>query len=374
MRVLNIMLAKVKGGVETMALRYHEAMSAAGYDVLSAGHPDGMLKDARGSYGFTPLVSLGKCDPVAMINLRRIHASFQPHLVLVHGNRAAGLSLLPFMPTRNKTVQVMHNAHFKPHLKAARAALCVSSEIRDSARAAFPALDVFHMPNFSHLRQASIKKVPRPVPVIGALGRIHQVKGFDLLLKAAASLRDQGQVFRLKIAGDGPDMAALQGLCAELNLQDHVEFCGWVADPQAFMKALDLLVVPSRRESFGLVVIEAMAAGIPVVASDLEGPREILEGGRLGRLSKPEDIAALTRAIGSVFADWKGHLAMAREAQGHALSTFGFEAGQVRLRQTLDAIAHEPRIWTPHSETTDPVFAPVLPGHIVSTGVSAKAI
>jgi len=374
MRVLNIMLAKVKGGVETMALRYHEAMSAAGYDVLSLGHPEGMLKDARGSYGFQSLVSLGKCDPLAIMKLCRIHASFQPHLVLVHGNRAAGLSLMPFMPTRAKTVQVMHNAHFKPHLKAARAALCVSSEIRDSARIAFPDLDVFHMANFSHLGATPVKKVARPAPVIGAMGRVHEVKGFDLLLKSAAILRDQGQAFTLKIAGDGPDMVALKTLCTELNLQDRVEFCGWVAEPQTFMKTLDLAVVPSRRESFGLVVIEAMAAGVPVVAADLEGPREILEGGRYGRLSKPEDVSALSQAIASVFADWKGHLATARDAQIHALRTFGFEAGQVRLRQALDVIAHEPRIWTPHPETADPVFAQVIPGHIAPAGVSAKAI
>ena len=340
-RILNIMLAKVRGGVETMGLRYDEALRAEGFEVLSLGHPEGTLGQGVAPAGFRPLTCGSGFDPMAALKLRAYIREFQPHMVLAHGNRAAGLALTPFTGASDRTVQVLHNSWFKPHVARAKAVMCVSGSVRDDFRRAYPGVKAVDMANFSHLDLGQVKTAPRQPPVIGALGRLDEIKGFDVLLRAAAKLRDQGVDFRLRLAGDGPEMGALRQLSDHLNLGDRVEFVGWVCNPGDFLKTIDLFVVPSRYESFGLVVIEAMAAGVPVITSDIEGPCEILKGGALGTLFRSEDDADLTRAMGVVFHSWSRAFRKARDAQAHAVATFGFDAGSQRLRQAIEAIHAE---------------------------------
>jgi glycosyltransferase involved in cell wall biosynthesis len=235
----------------------------------------------------------------------------------------------------------MHNAWHKKHILRAKAVMCVSGSVRDDLLRAYPGLNAVDMANFSHLRTSPVKTAPRRPPVIGALGRLDDIKGFDVLLRAAAKLRGQGVDFRLKLAGDGPEMGALRRLSDGLGLSDRVEFVGWVSNPGDFLTTIDLFVMPSRYESFGLVVIEAMAAGVPVITSDIEGPCEILKGGALGTLFRNEDDADLARAMGVVFHGWTRAFRMARDAQAHAVATFGFEAGRKRLRLAIETIHSE---------------------------------
>jgi len=341
MRILNIMLAKVRGGVETMGLRYDEALRAEGFEVMSLGHPDGVLAEGVAPGLFRPLTCGSGFDPVALLRLRAYIRDFQPHMILAHGNRAAGLALTPVAGAAGRTVQVLHNSWFKPHLARAKAALCVSGSVREDLVRAYPGVRAVDMANFSHLARAPVKTAPRKPPVIGALGRLDEIKGFDVLLRAAAGLRDQGVDFRLRLAGDGPEMGALKALSQGLGLDGRVEFVGWVRNPGNFLRTIDLFVMPSRYESFGLVTIEAMAAGVPVIASDIEGPCEILKGGALGTLFRSEDEVDLARAMDLVFAGWPRAFRKARDAQAHAVATFGFDAGSRRLRQAIETIHSE---------------------------------
>jgi glycosyltransferase involved in cell wall biosynthesis len=337
-RILNVMLAKGKGGVEYMGLRYHEALQAEGFQVLSLGHPKGVLAENLDTDSFQPLTALCNRDPFAAMRLAQKIRAFKPHLVLTHGNRATGLSLMPFVSGQARTVQVLHNRGYKPHIQRVDAVVCVSAGVRDSLEAAYPGVRPLEVANFAHLKSHRVKALPGTRPVIGALGRLHEVKRFDLLLKSAAMLRERGYDFALKIAGDGPERETLKAMADSYGLSGCVEFCGWAADPKDFLSGLDLFVLSSRSEGFGLVVIEAMAAGVPVVASDIEGPRDILKAGSLGKLFESGNAAALTNAIGEVFGDWQLALKQAQLAQSHAMKTFGFEAGRQRLGEAIRAI------------------------------------
>ncbi len=338
MRVLNIMLAKVRGGVETMALLYHRALRDRGFEVLSVGHPQGVLIDGLPRDQVRAVNARVNHDPLAFLDLRRIVQAFKPDIVLTHGNRAAGLALLPFSGMTNRTVVVLHNDFFKPHLKRAQAALCVSTHVRDSAAAALPGVPLTVVPNFTDLATCPVRDVTARPPMIGALGRLHEQKGFDVLVRAAAVMRDRGAAFRLRIGGEGPDRALLEGLIGELDLSDRIELAGWVSPPGPFLSELDLFAVPSRYEPFGLVVIEAMAAGVPVVASDLEGPREILEQGRLGSLVASEDPERLADCLMQALGDRAHAVALARDAQARAVAKYGFEAGADRLAAAVDGL------------------------------------
>ena len=358
-RILNIMLAGGRGGVETMALRYHEALRAEGYEVLSLGHPMGVLAVGLDASQFQALDTLCNRDPFAALRIAQIVRGFHPDTILMHGNRATGLCLMPFVSGEARTVQVLHNRCYKPHLKRVGAALCVSADVYDGLGQAYPDVRRIEVANFAHLDARPVKLRPGRPPVIGAMGRLHEVKRFDLLIDAAARLRDLGYDFTLRIAGDGPERTALQAQVESLNLKDRVEFSGWIGDAQAFLSQLDLFVVSSRYESFGLVLVEAMAAGVPVVSADIDGPRTILGDGRFGGLFRGGEADSLVDAVARVFSDWNGSLRRARKAQGHALATYGFTAGQARLANALRQLNHEDSFWieTPAAEPAYAVFA-----------------
>lgn len=131
-----------------------------------------------------------------------------------------------------------------------------------------------------------------------AVGRLEDVKGYDLLLEAAARLRDQGRRFQLRIVGQGSREQALKALSHRLGLDAVVTFAGLSTTVSAAYQASDAFVLASRYEGYGLVVAEAMACGLPVVATDCGGPREIV--GDLGELVRPGDAGALAQGMGRV--------------------------------------------------------------------------
>jgi glycosyltransferase involved in cell wall biosynthesis len=134
-------------------------------------------------------------------------------------------------------------------------------------------------------------------PVIASAGRLTPVKDQATLLRAFARLAAERPA-RLVLFGEGPLRAELEALAAALGIADRVLFPGYVNDPAACYAAADLFVLSSKSEGFGNVLIEAMAAGVPVVSTDcLHGPREILEGGRFGPLAPVGDDAALAKAM-----------------------------------------------------------------------------
>ncbi|MBI5303619.1 MAG: glycosyltransferase family 4 protein [Chloroflexi bacterium] len=133
---------------------------------------------------------------------------------------------------------------------------------------------------------------------IFAAGRMVPKKGFDVLLRAIAQCRNEKQTVCLNLVGDGAERCALESLAYELGLADNVTFLGGKdhASVVLAMRASRCVVVPSREEPFGLVALEAMAAGKPVIATRVGGLPEVLDGAD-AILVKPDDPDALAQAI-----------------------------------------------------------------------------
>lgn len=158
-------------------------------------------------------------------------------------------------------------------------------------------------------------------PLVGVVCRLDPWKGVDVFLEAADRLHDIAPSMRFAVVGGAitgqEDHARdLERLASRLRLDDVVRFAGWrygPADMPDVFRALDVLVLPSRRpEPFGLVLLEAMASGLPVVATDQGGPREICVPGETGLLVPPDDPAALAGAVRSLAADPERARAMGR--------------------------------------------------------------
>ncbi len=134
--------------------------------------------------------------------------------------------------------------------------------------------------------------------VILAVGRLHRQKGFDSLLDAFAQVWVRRKDARLLILGEGDERSALEQQRHRLGLDGVVEMPGYVANPLPYMAKADVFVLSSRWEGLGNVLIEALACGTRVVATDCpSGPREILEHGRYGRLVPPGDPTTLANAL-----------------------------------------------------------------------------
>jgi glycosyltransferase involved in cell wall biosynthesis len=137
-----------------------------------------------------------------------------------------------------------------------------------------------------------------PLRIVAA-GRLVEAKGFDLLIDAAAELAGD---FRLDIYGDGALRETLSRQVAERGLGQRVALRGY-AEANIIFQGADLCVIPSRREGFGNVVVEAMAAGVPVLAAACPGPAALIDDGQSGFLVEPGSSSALAGAMAVLLAD-----------------------------------------------------------------------
>jgi glycosyltransferase involved in cell wall biosynthesis len=134
-------------------------------------------------------------------------------------------------------------------------------------------------------------------PVILGVGSLSPVKDFATLIRAFALVR-QDTACRLIILGNGDQRSALEGLVQELGVAQDVSMPGFAKNPYAHMAKASLFALSSQRESMSLVLVEALALGLPVVATNCEfGPREILQNGRYGRLAPVGDPRSLADAM-----------------------------------------------------------------------------
>jgi glycosyltransferase involved in cell wall biosynthesis len=150
---------------------------------------------------------------------------------------------------------------------------------------------------------AAAEPFPHPRPYILGFGSLVPHKGFDLLVEAYARLH--GPPLDLLIAGDGAEGAALTAQAARLGIGDRVRLLGPVTGERkvSLYRSAAFFVCPSRREPFANVILEALASGLPVVATDIGGNREIVRPEVNGLLCQPESAAALAAAMERLLAD-----------------------------------------------------------------------
>jgi glycosyltransferase involved in cell wall biosynthesis len=133
--------------------------------------------------------------------------------------------------------------------------------------------------------------------LVGAVARLEEQKGLRYLIEAARSVLDQGQEVHFVVVGDGPLRPALQGMINELGLDRHISLLGRRDDMSNIYASLDLLVMPSLDEGLPMVLLEAMGAGVPVIATPVGAVPRLLHDGETGLLVEPRDVAGLRDAI-----------------------------------------------------------------------------
>jgi glycosyltransferase involved in cell wall biosynthesis len=178
---------------------------------------------------------------------------------------------------------------------------------------------------------SDVPSVPRSsqcmdgVTVVGCIGILEERKGHRFLLAAAARLKAKGLRLRYRIAGAGSLRRRLEQEAASLGLNDDVEFLGFVHDTPAFLAGIDLFVMPSLFEGLGVAVLEAMAAGKPVIASRVGGLAESVVDDVTGLLVRPCDDAQLAEAIEKLHREPARAAALGRDGRERAQRQFSLE-------------------------------------------------
>jgi len=182
--------------------------------------------------------------------------------------------------------------------------------------------------------------------LVTSVGNIRRVKGYDILIKAAASIVPHFPDVSFSIAGDvlEPDyFAELQAMVRDLNLSDRFHFVGGVTDLQQHLAASDIFVLPSRSEGFSNAIVEAMAASLPVIATDVGGNAEAVKDGVSGLLVPADDPDALAAAIARLLSNPAQAEAMGAAGKALAAENFTTEVMMNRITSSYsNLLAHSP--------------------------------
>ena len=171
--------------------------------------------------------------------------------------------------------------------------------------------------------------IPEDAAVIGSVGRLAYVKGYDRLIQALFTVYCSPFTGYLLLVGDGPERRALEEQARLLGAADRVRFAGFQSDPAPYLAAMDAFVLPSRSEGVSISLLEAMAAGVPVFATDAGASREVIEDGACGTVLPARE------------QDWLGLIGAALAPGGRAAGLLGKARERVAqhysLETTLDA-------------------------------------
>jgi glycosyltransferase involved in cell wall biosynthesis len=323
MRIAQIMAGAPNGGAELFFERMTTALARGGQEVLPLIRRDA-ARDARlRAEGLEPVSFRfgGPLDILTRRRLRRELAGFRADIAIAWMSRAA--AHLPTGP--GATVGRLGGYYDLKYFRSCRYLVGNTHGIVDYITGTgFPRERTAYLPNFvddfsgTDPADRAAMGVPEDAPLMLGLGRLHAVKGFDTLIRAAALLPDTYCV----IAGEGPERPSLQRLIDQLRLTERVKLLGWRHDSGALLKAADIFVSSSRHEPLGNMVLEAFSAQTPVLAARAEGPTEIIRPGEDGLLVPVNDPDALAKGAKTLLGDVRLRVKLSLRARQRFMEEF----------------------------------------------------
>lgn len=305
----------------------------------------------------SPRAVSGPVDLDYLRALRRIVSAERPTLLHAHSFNTAFYGALAVLGTHTKLVATFHGVMeidrrtWRDRAKwlamhRATKLVCVSRSLETLATSVrgFPRHRACTIYNGIDLTRFS----PSPSPVlrarlglsssevlIGAVGNVRAPKGYPILLRAIAQLRALGLQVHLAIAGDDTGLLAdeLRALRTQLGLDAHVTFVGFIGDVPSFLNGLDLFVLSSLSEGFSLATVQALATGLPVVATRSGGPEEIVEAGVSGVLVETESVGALVEGLSALIRSAEDRQSLASAGRARALAHFSLDAMLMSYRE-----------------------------------------
>jgi L-malate glycosyltransferase len=341
MRILQVCSVTTFGGGERHLADLSHALAGLGHEVYAASVPGSPLWAELSFLTKGSTLALSRLNYVKnLTGLARFVRTHGIEIVHAHAARDYHLAALAVrLASRGQLVLTRHalfplrgiNRHL---LRGAGRVIAVSQAVAESLRCngviESSKITVIHngidTDRFARSVAAAGARGDCPI-LVGTVGHLAPIKGHDVFVRAAAliSARRRGVHFVVIGEDKSPQMGYrkfLEGLVAELGLSGSVRMPGWQDDIPGVLSSLTLFVSAARSEPFGLSIVEAMAAGLPVVAAASEGASEIIEDGLSGRLVPVGDPEPLAEAIGDLLDDPSERSRLGRDAQLAAQQRF----------------------------------------------------
>lgn len=329
LRVTHVVLSLDSGGLERIVLELIRGGVSGGHEisVICLERPGTLAQDARDAGAtLNCLNKLPGIRPRIAQGISQVLRRHRPHVVhthqvgaLAYAGPAAYWSGVPAV------VHTEHGKHYSSRWKTkmlgrvasrfAQKICCVSEDILHEVirEGVAPAAKCAFVPNgidtsrFFRVHDSVAARrtragVPAAALVVGTVGRLTEVKRQSSLIRSFAALLSQLPTipFHLLIVGDGPEGANLENLTDELGIRNRVTFSGYQPQPEYYLGLMDIFALTSRSEGMPLAVLEAWAAGIPVVATRVGGLPRLIKHGTTGLLVELDNIPELTSCLGQL--------------------------------------------------------------------------
>ncbi len=309
------------------------------YDELTRRGERPVLLDAKGSFNWRYLLQLRQIIKRESVDL------IQSHLLgsNVYSALAGLLTGVPVVATFHGAVDIGENERLKRLKFAAinfgtKRIIAVSDNLRADIirrtrvnktrlRTIYNgiAVDEFNKPASDSIRDKF--GWSKSMVIVGSLGNVRTAKAYDILLHAAALLKNKSEKFKFVIAGQCNTRLfdELLSLRAELKLEKDVYFLGFNDDPAEFLSNLDIFLLPSTSEGFSIATIQAMASGVPVIATKSGGPEEILTHAENGWLVTAGDPSAIAEGLEQFTSNSQTLAQMSKNASEHVRDKFSMD-------------------------------------------------
>jgi glycosyltransferase involved in cell wall biosynthesis len=266
--------------------------------------PKEPFMDAQEAAGAKVLVSkrlgeLGPYDLLTIMHFKKIIDYVKPDVILAHEGRSAAL----MRRAAGKSVPVVDVNHGRSarQSRATYATIVINTvQLRNSRNILASEHMVYNLPNSINLANHTPPQLPKnwnEPPVIGTMSRLVKDKGLDVFIDALNLLNRRGTKFKVLIAGEGEERPTLERKIFEFRLGEFVKLTGWCENTDEFFQNIDIFCFPSRKEEFGLVLLEAWKHGLPAVVSDTDGPSDIVTNGIDAIIARKENPAELANAL-----------------------------------------------------------------------------
>jgi glycosyltransferase involved in cell wall biosynthesis len=337
--ILNCMFARGFGGLEKLFLDEIEMLSAAGMPARALVRQGSALARYAQERGLAceAIAAWSDWDPVSRACASAFVRRRQPRLIMCVGRTAHRL-MARVAPDSTPIVPMVQKRRFDRDFRHNGVLVAAEHRRRTLIEDGVAAENIAVIPNAVRLPQPKIDyDLSLPVK-LAALGRLHEKKGFVVLIEAVARLAANGIDCQCTIAGEGPERSDLEARIARGCLQARIVLPGWTDRVAEFLSPADIFVLPSFQEDFPLAVLDAMASGMPIVASAIDGPKDFLVDGKTALLVPPNDSRALANALMRLIENDVLRASLGRAARAEAERQYSFDAIGRRLRAVLENV------------------------------------
>ncbi len=361
LRVMHVLNYLRRGGAEFGILKLMEGLSTAGFEhrICTTRSYDADFVQAYRLEGILDIASSERAGlQFPLFRLKRIFQKYRPHIVhtrnwgaleaipaarlagvpiVIHSEHGYELESLAGLPSRQRVFRRMTYA-------MADRVFTVSRELRefhsrqawlgpDRISVIYNGVDTQRFSPSPDLRQRVRRELGFPPErlVIGGVGRMVPIKDYGTLLKAAAILLERGVNLHVLLVGKGPELDSLQQQGITL-LKDRVSFVGASDCVPEFLNAMDIFVLPSVGEGMSNTLLEALACGLPLLATQVGGNPEVIEDQRSGWLFAPGDLGRLSSQLEALAAKPEIRCALGAAARARAITVFSLEGMIERYR------------------------------------------